>query len=398
MKGSSVLSSTRPRFEILDGMRGVAAIIVVIFHIFEIHSKGPALQIINHGYLAVDFFFALSGFVIGYAYDDRWKKGMTLSTFFKTRVIRLQPMMILGVTLGALTYYFGLAQIESTTVKTLLLIWLLSCLLIPVTRQMDIRGWGEGYALDGPQWTLAFEYIANILYAVFIRHFSKKMLFLFVILSALLSIDLSLHLDMFGFLSNRIDERYTMIGGWSLDPSQLYVGFTRLLYPFFTGLLIYRLGLRIKIKGAFLVCASILCLALMMPRVGIGAYEWTNGLYEAFCVLIVFPLILIIGSGILELDARKTKICNWLGRISYPLYITHYSFIYFLFEWTYKHPDMPISVQIFNGIAVFLISMGVAYASERLYDIKIREWLKNKFLYKKEPKLPKLEITNLSPE
>ena len=398
MKGSSIQASTRPRFEILDGLRGIAAMIVVIFHIFEIHSKGPALQIINHGYLAVDFFFALSGFVIGYAYDDRWNKGMTLGTFFKTRVIRLQPMMILGVTLGALTYYFGLAQIESTTVKTLLLIWMLSCLLIPVTRQMDIRGWGEGYALDGPQWSLAFEYIANIFYALFIRHFSKTMLSILVILGAFLSIDLSLNLDTFGFLRDRINERYTMIGGWSLDPSQLYVGFSRLLYPFFAGLLVYRIGIRIKIKGAFLVCTLILCLALMMPRVGIGAYEWTNGIYEAFCVLIVFPIILMIGSGVLELDERNTKICNWLGKISYPLYITHYSFIYFLFEWTYKHPDMPISVQIFNGIAIFLISVAVAYASERLVDVRIRKWLKNKFLHKRDPKLSNLEIANFTSE
>ena len=396
MSDSTPITNQRPRFEILDGLRGIAAMIVVAFHIFEIHSKGPALQIINHGYLAVDFFFALSGFVIGYAYDNRWEKGMTLATFFKTRVIRLQPMMILGVTLGALTYYFGLAHIETTSVTTLILIWLLSCLLIPVTRNMDIRGWGEGYALDGPQWSLAFEYVANILYALFIRRFPIKLLALFVFLGAFLSVDLSLNLDSFGLLSERINEKYTMIGGWSLDPAQLYVGFSRLLYPFFAGLLVYRLGIKIRTKSSFWICTALICVSFMMPRVGLGAYEWTNGLYEAFCVLIVFPIVLMIGSGTKELDEKYTKICNWLGRISYPLYITHYSFIYFLFEWTYKHPDMPLSVQIFNGIAVFLISLAVAYACERLYDVKIREWLKNKFLHKKVNTNSKLEIAGIT--
>lgn len=77
--------NSRPRFEILDGLRGVAAIVVVVFHIFEAYSPGPAYQIINHGYLAVDFFFALSGFVIGYAYDDRWQRGMTASMFLRRR-------------------------------------------------------------------------------------------------------------------------------------------------------------------------------------------------------------------------------------------------------------------------------------------------------------------------
>ncbi len=133
--------STKPRFEILDGLRGVAALIVVAFHIFEIHSGGPALQIINHGYLAVDFFFALSGFVLGYAYDDRWGRGLNFKGFVKRRLIRLQPMVLMGATLGMLAYYFGLAHIESTSVGTLLLIWLLACLMIPTTKALDIRGW-----------------------------------------------------------------------------------------------------------------------------------------------------------------------------------------------------------------------------------------------------------------
>ena len=64
MEKHNVYLASKPRYEILDGLRGVAAVLVVLFHIFETYSKGPAYQIINHGYLAVDFFFVLSGFVI----------------------------------------------------------------------------------------------------------------------------------------------------------------------------------------------------------------------------------------------------------------------------------------------------------------------------------------------
>ena len=72
--------ASKPHYEILDGLRGVAAVMVIIFHLFEAHAGGSHLtQIINHGYLAVDFFFMLSGFVIGYAYDDRWNR-MTVGT------------------------------------------------------------------------------------------------------------------------------------------------------------------------------------------------------------------------------------------------------------------------------------------------------------------------------
>ena len=106
MKTTPVYLSSKPHYEILDGLRGVAAVMVIIFHMLEAHSGGNHLeQIVNHGYLAVDFFFMLSGFVIGYAYDDRWDR-MTLGSFFKRRIIRLHPMVIMGSIVGAAFFYF----------------------------------------------------------------------------------------------------------------------------------------------------------------------------------------------------------------------------------------------------------------------------------------------------
>ena len=73
MADSSAALRPKSHYEILDGLRGVAAILVVIFHTFEVYAdENRFKQIINHGYLAVDFFFLLSGFVVAYAYDDRW--------------------------------------------------------------------------------------------------------------------------------------------------------------------------------------------------------------------------------------------------------------------------------------------------------------------------------------
>lgn len=377
--------SDKPRFEILDGLRGVAALIVVVFHVFEIYSPGPALQIINHGYLAVDFFFALSGFVLGYAYDDRWSRGLTPGKFFVRRLIRLQPMVFFGATFGMLTYYFGLANIADTTVATLLLVWVLSCLLIPTTQGLDVRGWGEGYALDGPQWTLAFEYVANVLYALFVRFFPLWLLAMCTIGAAFLTVDVTLNLDTFGLLEGRTHEMYTLIGGWSLAPTQLYVGFARLLYPFFAGLLVYRLGRRIKLRHAFVVCSLVLAAVLFMPRVGLGDYHPGNGLYEALCVLLVFPAVLMAGAGTTAMGRRERSVCRFLGRISYPLYITHYPLIYILFRWQREHADFPLSVQIFNGVALVVIAVATAYAAERLYDAPLREKLSRRFLKRRRP-------------
>jgi peptidoglycan/LPS O-acetylase OafA/YrhL len=105
MSKDTTYLETKGHYQILDGLRGVASLFVVAFHIFETYADGDRFkQIINHGYLAVDFFFVLSGFVVAYAYDDRWGK-MTQWDFYKRRLIRLQPMVIAGSVIGALFFY-----------------------------------------------------------------------------------------------------------------------------------------------------------------------------------------------------------------------------------------------------------------------------------------------------
>src|SRR3954471_17427791 len=81
---SDILKS-KQHFEILDGLRGVAALAVVIFHFMEWVYTDPSKNFIGHGFLAVDFFFCLSGFVIGYAYDNRIEKMGTMK-FFTSRL------------------------------------------------------------------------------------------------------------------------------------------------------------------------------------------------------------------------------------------------------------------------------------------------------------------------
>ena len=164
---NNVYLASKPRYEILDGLRGVAAVLVVFFHLLETYSGGQAHQIINHGYLAVDFFFVLSGFVIGYAYDDRWDR-MTIWGFFKRRLVRLQPMVIMGTVIGACLYFFGQSEgfplIGNVPGWKVLLAFVMGCLMIPCGMNMDIRGWGETNSFNGPNWSLTWEYLANILY------------------------------------------------------------------------------------------------------------------------------------------------------------------------------------------------------------------------------------------
>ena len=172
----AAFADTKPHYDLLDGLRGVAAITVVWFHIFEAFATSHLDQRINHGYLAVDFFFILSGFVIGYAYDDRWGK-MKTKDFIKRRVIRLHPMVVMGAIIGAVMFYWQgcpVWDVSKVTILALFMATFINALLLPATPGTEIRGLGEMYPLNGPSWSLFFEYIGNILYALFIHKFSPN--------------------------------------------------------------------------------------------------------------------------------------------------------------------------------------------------------------------------------
>lgn len=366
----------KKHYEILDGLRGVAAILVVAFHVFETFAGGNRFkQIINHGYLAVDFFFLLSGFVVAYAYDDRWGK-MSQWEFYKRRLIRLQPMVIMGMIIGTLFYYFQASDklfpmIAGMEVWKVILTMIVGFTLLPIPPSMEIRGWGEMHPLDGPAWSLFFEYIANILYALFFRKFSNKVLGVFVLIFASLLINYT----VFG-------PKGDVIGGWSLNLEQMNIGFTRLLYPFFAGILLSRLGKLIHIKGAFWVCSLLISIVLIVPRIGDENSLWMNGLYESFCIILIFPLIVSIGAGGEIKNPFSLKICKWLGDISYPIYITHYPLIYWFTAWVV---DNKISLEdgYLVGIGVLVASIVLAYLCLKLYDEPVRNWLQNKFQKRK---------------
>ena len=366
---------SKSHYEILDGLRGVASLLVVAFHVFEAFAGGNRFkQIINHGYLAVDFFFVLSGFVVAYAYDDRWGK-MSQWDFYKRRLVRLQPMVIMGTLIGAALFYFqagGLFPlIGSTPVWKMLLVMVIGFTMLPLPISMDIRGWQEMHPLNGPAWSLFFEYIANIMYAVIIRKFSKTLLAIFVFLSALLLI----HYLVFGSQGD-------LIGGWSLNGEQLNIGFTRLLYPFFAGVLLCRMGKLIHIKNAFIVCSVLIAAILFIPRVGGPLTLWMNGLYESFAVIIIFPLIVSIGAGGKIKSKLGIKICKLFGDISYPLYITHYPLIYLYTAWVVDN-KVSLANGIGAGVLLWIVSIVIAYASLKLFDEPVRNWLKKRFLMKK---------------
>ncbi|WP_267387096.1 acyltransferase [Sphingomonas sp. GC_Shp_3] len=240
---TSAVAPGKSHYVVLDGLRGVASLLVLTFHILETFSNNdPTKQIINHGYLAVGFFFLLSGFVIAYAYDDRWGR-MTQWRFYKRRLIRLQPMVVLGSLFGAALVYLQASsvfpKIGTTPVWEMLLVMLLGCTLLPLPKAFDIRGWNEIHQLNGPAWSLFYEYLANIGYALVFRKLSVRWLAVLAACAAALLLEVALG-----------GERRDLIGGWALVFDGIHVGFAWPLYPFLAGMLLMRVGKRIASRHA----------------------------------------------------------------------------------------------------------------------------------------------------
>ena len=381
MKPDTTISA-KPHYALLDGLRGVAALFVVMYHIFEgfafagsTNGVGDGIiTTLNHCHIAVDFFFMLSGFVICYAYDDRWQK-MSVGEFFKRRLIRLQPMLVLGAILGAASFIVsGYMRWDGTTTPLSWVMVAMLCMmfLIPAVpgARYDVRGFNEMFSLNGPAWSLFFEYIGNIVYALVLRRLTTKIL-------ALLTVVLGV-LHAWFFIGDVA--QYNSVGvGWTIDEINFWGGMVRMLFPFTVGMLLARTIKPGKIKGTFWICTLLLVLSFAMPYLGDAEGVSVNSLYEVGCIIVLFPTIIWLGaSGCCNHSSRK--ISKFLGDISYPLYISHYPIMYLFYMWLIKNQRYGFEDTIAVPILVVVLSVTMSYIYLKLYDEPIRKYLTKKFL------------------
>ena len=379
---SEYFTDTKPHYELLDGLRGVAAILVLFYHIFEGFSFAEItnedgdgiIRTLNHGHIAVDFFFILSGFVLSYAYDDRWKK-MNTWQFFKRRLIRLHPMLIMGAVIGTIAFAFvGFEKWDGATTPTgwIMIAMLLTMFMIPAVPGVpyEVRGNGEMFPLNGPAWSLFFEYIGNIIYALAIRRLSTKILTILTIVLGCI--------HAWFFIGNV--SGYDMVGvGWTIDSANFWGGLIRMLFPFTMGMLIARTFKPRKVKGAFWICSIALVALFAVPYIPSAGEISLNSLYEVICIAFVFPFIVWLGAcGICgEKTAKASKL---LGEISYPLYIVHYPIMYIFYAWLIEKKYYNLHDSWETVLLVISSSILLAFLCLKLYDEPVRRWLSRKFI------------------
>lgn len=350
------LIKTKQHFEILDGLRGVAAISVVIFHFLEFVylEEGPIKNPFAHSFLAVDFFFCLSGFVIAYAYDDRIEK-MGVVEFFKSRLIRLHPLVIIGSILGLIGYFlvpYGDITTRSTT--ELLILFACSLLLIPLPIMKD--RFANNFGLNAPAWSLFWEYIANIVYSLILWRLPRKVMLGLTFITGIALVYVAYSAQ-------------GLSGGWGGDT--FWDGAARVSYSFLAGALVYRFKWIIPSKLRFLGLSLLLIPTFLYPF-----NPEINYITESLIVLFYFPFLVALGAGAVT-SSKTKKICVFSGNISYPLYMIHY-FAIWIFG-TY------LSIYKFSGFTLFMVVtlgtlalIGMAYLIMTYIDVPIRNYLTEK--------------------
>jgi peptidoglycan/LPS O-acetylase OafA/YrhL len=347
---------TKQHFQILDGLRGVAAISVVIFHFMEIAQPDYEKNFIGHSFLAVDFFFCLSGFVIAYAYDNERLNKLGFAAFLKLRLIRLHPLVIIGSVIGIFSWLFDPFSDLYQTYSFGQNLWLFisACLMIPYPLVHD--RYFNLFHLNAPSWSLFWEYIANVIYALVLVKLRNKILWVLVVIGAALII-------------YETSKSGNISYGWGGD--NITAGAIRVFYSFTAGMLVYRLGWVIKSRLGFVAVSLLTLAALMFPF----SNKW-NYITESVIVILYLPLLVSLGAGA-TLRPAFTKICKFSGELSYPLYMVHYPFIWIFFSYLEKYKPAMDEKAVIIPIATILLIV-FAWLVLKFIDEPIRKCLKNR--------------------
>jgi peptidoglycan/LPS O-acetylase OafA/YrhL len=300
----------KQNFDYLDGLRGLAAIVVMMSHANEYFGLWP-----SHPYLAVDVFFILSGFVIAHAYDAKIISGaLSFASFVKRRVFRLYPSFIFSLALACVLLVVTYAIKGQNAIAHSIFVFASTSLFIPLA----IGSSAMLFAINSPYWSLFFEFIVNFVYAKFRPLLSLNNIYTLIAVSAV-------------FVAISALNHNGLNVGFKSSIDHLVAGFSRAFFGIFLGLVLYlhrdKLLNRLpRINPAWPTLTVIALLTL--PRAGNF-----NALLELALVFVAFPLLIVMASR--HHETRLKSALLTLGLVSYPLYVIHYpiaKFIRFLIE------------------------------------------------------------------
>lgn len=334
------------RLEMLDAMRGVAAIFVVLYHTRHLIFQRA---IAPSGYLAVDFFFMLSGLVVADAYTHRLAGNMSFMEFARVRWVRLYPLFLLGLILGVVNAFREIAfQLpEALPTGKILVNVLFGLFMLPSP------GWGPMFPINVPAWSLFFEMLINLAFGVYLFKSSTRALSLIVLGSAVV-------------LCAAISTEGSLRTGDLLE--KFPWGLARVVFAFALGMLISRSGMHrqrtLHQLWSIPAVAALAALLMISPPAG---YRYV---YDGAAVLVVFPALIIFGSWT-HLRGRLAAVAEFLGSTSYAVYILHVPALYmFAFAMRQLHVSAVIWLPAF-----LLLIFALGWLADKYFDLPIRRRL-----------------------
>jgi len=332
------------RFHTLDALRGLAALLVAFYHFQRLTGQTSAIA----GYLAVDLFFVLSGFVIALNYEPRLAGGLSARRFIEMRLVRLYPLYWAGLMLAAV---LAVARVLTHHVNQLppgplAIAFLTNLIMVPSPFA------GPLFPLNGPSWSLFFEMLVNIAFAAGLWRWGSRALSILVALAAL-------------WLIWAIRAPAFMDVGWEwAHPAG---GLVRAVYSFGMGMLICRLG---WYRAGATSWLALVVLGLTMVAIMLAAPQAARAPAELLIVLGLFPALVAMAS-VLEMPAPLARISDVLGDASYPVYALHWSLI------TLMLPIVRRITQNLTMQGLLFVSMAllVGWATARWFDGPVRRRL-----------------------
>lgn len=338
----------------LDGLRGVAALAVVIYH--RRWWIADDSDFIQHAYLAVDFFFMLSGLVVALAYEQRLvERRLSLRSFVLLRAIRLYPMIVVGALIGAAFLGLrGLTSHDPGLIAHVVAAFPFAALVLPVPPVL----FPLPFALNEPSWSLFFELAANLLFAACVPWLRGRALGGVIAVFAVALVFTALTFN-------------GLNAGW--EWGTFYAGFVRVGFAFFAGVALYRLrGTAHWPKLALpFPLLSILLIATLLPSLFAGA---GNAAYDLALAMLVFPAIIVLASND-RANGKWNGVMRLSGELSYPLYITHFPLLAFS-EMLLWRLHLPNAAMLSLSVAIAVVA---ALLFARAFDVPVRKWLGRKF-------------------
>jgi peptidoglycan/LPS O-acetylase OafA/YrhL len=325
------------RLYTLDGLRGIAAILVLLFHMNAVF-KGPA-----SGYLAVDFFFGLSGLVLARTYRDRFLAGLRVDTFFGLRLIRFYPLFAVGMGIGLVR---AAGQILSHQPNALswtetIASFLLGLFMLPMP-----TSWSSLYPLNPPAWTLFFELIANAIFAVALVRLPVK---------SLIAVNAACAVGLWLTASNA--EGLWEGSNWGEGAAGLF----RVIFSFAAGMVV---EMRNRKSAARRSLFCLLPAAIVVTALLFGPPDRGRWLYDFICIVAVFPAVLVLGCR-WNPPRLFDGVASMLGEMSFALYVIHYPLVSLaIFAARRAGWPVPLWLPLFVALMVALAWLLARYVDE----------------------------------